>query len=136
MISRNFSLLSLVAIYTPQAPQYRPQGAIKSLFFSSSSVHPSIESTPYGFYGYFREEIIFLFLFPDADQIFVDVDYRCAIEHRADLTEKLHKERGRAMRSQRPFIRILFIHKEFPRFFLRAMKSINKSVFFCLHFGA
>jgi hypothetical protein len=31
-----------VAIYTPQEPQYSPQGAINSLFLISSSVHPSM----------------------------------------------------------------------------------------------
>ena len=42
----NFSLPSLVAMYTPQAPQYRPQGAIRSLFRSSSSFHPFMAVSP------------------------------------------------------------------------------------------
>ena len=42
MTALNFSLLSRVAIYTAQVPQYRPQGAIKSLFLISSSLHPLI----------------------------------------------------------------------------------------------
>jgi len=44
MTALNFSFLSRLAIYTPQVPQYNPQGAINSLFLNSSSLQPSIIS--------------------------------------------------------------------------------------------
>src|SRR4030042_1895790 len=78
---------------------------------------------------------MFLFLFPDADQVFVNIDYRRAIEHRTDLAEKLLEIWGRAMLRERLLVQILLIKEEFTWFFLRAMKSIDKSIFFRLHFG-